>query len=100
VNETVIAAIFTGLGGVILAWSQMRTQRRGASTAELRELRAEDRRKQAVIDALRRWGIRLEVLLIEKRVEPPERPPQFDADWGREDEEPTGGSKRLRVVQR
>lgn len=101
-DATVIAAVFTGLGGLILAWAQLRGQRSGASTRENRVLRAANKRQGAQLDALRRWGLRLELLLIEKRLNPPKRPPEFDVDWGRdEEEEPEpGDSKRLRVVQR
>lgn len=101
-DATVIAAVSTGLGGLILAWAQLRGQKSGASTKENRVLRATVRRLEAQVDALRRWGLRLEVLLIEKRVNPPKRPPQFDVDWGRDEEEEPGpgDSKRLKVVSR
>lgn len=95
-DATVIGAVFTGLAGLLVAWTQLRATRSGTSSAEVRELRTERTRLSKQVDALRRWGIRLEVLLIEKRAELPNRPPQYDPDWGRpEDEEQP---KRLRLV--
>jgi hypothetical protein len=99
VDATVIGAIFTGLSAVLAAWAHLSGQRRNAAGAELREIRRERKRLQAQVDALRRWGLRLEVLLIEKRIDKiPRRPPQFDSDWGREDDEER--PKRLRLVSR
>lgn len=101
-DATVIAAISTGLGGLILAWAQLRGQKSGASTRELKLARAAVKRLEAQVDALRRWGLRLEVRLVEERLKVPPRPAQYDVDWGREVEEesPEGDPKRMRLVGR
>jgi hypothetical protein len=105
VDATVIGAIFTGLSAVLVAYTQLRAQRSGSSRRELRRLRRENRRLENQMLGVRRWGLRCEVRLIEERVKNvPRRPAEFDLDWGREadedEEEPAGGSKRLKLVSR
>jgi hypothetical protein len=99
VDPTVIGAIFTGLAGVLVAWTQMRAQRSGTSGAELREGRRERRRLEGQMLAIRRWAIKVEELLRENGVTPPRRPAQFDLDWGREDDDEEPKSP-VRLVRR
>lgn len=95
-----IVGILTGLSGVILAWGQTRGRTSGASRGALKQERTERRRLEKQVDALRRWGVRLEVRLVEKRLPTPPRPPEFEPDWGLEEEEPAeGSSKRLKAVR-
>lgn len=98
-NPTIIASIFTGLAGLVVAWTQLRAQRSGMTTSELREGRRERKRLEAQLLGIRRWAIRCEQTLIEKLGRAPKRPPEMDLDWGldSDDEEP---KSPVRLVSR
>ena len=87
-NPTAIGAIFTGLAGLLVAWTQLRAQRAGVSGAEIKAGRRERKRLEEQMLGIRRWAVKLEELLRERGVPGiPRRPPQMDLDWGREDED-------------
>lgn len=91
-SSTLIGAVFTGIAGVLVAWTQLRAQGSGASRAEARESRRERKRLEEQMLGIRRWAIKCEERIRELGQMPPRRPPQFDLDWGREpeqDDEPT-----------
>lgn len=90
-----IGAIFTGLSALLVGWSQIRTQRAGASGSELRAGRRERKRLEDQMLAIRQWAIAMEQRLRELGERAPRRPPQVDLDWGREDDAESKSPVRL-----
>jgi hypothetical protein len=98
-DATTIGAIFTGLSALLVGWTAHRSQRQTMSRTELREGRTERKRLARQVEALRRWGLQCEVLLIEKRIKPlPKRPPEYEVDWGLDTEDDEVPKRSLRLV--